>query len=181
MRNDPAPTEVFEFLDQTHRAIEQHLQALQQLVPALQQAPWTAQQAAQVEAICEYFDTEARQHHLDEELHILPALVASTDAQIQHVAAQVMQDHGWLEAAWLAFEPLLRASTQQQSWVDVDLLMQHFELLCHLYREHMVLEESVAYPQAKASARAWDGQGIGREMARRRAQAQSQKAATTDV
>ena len=181
MRNDPAPIQVFEFLDHTHRTIEQKLAELQPLVQALQAGPWNETQAASVQAICRYFDTEARQHHLDEELHILPALVASPEASLQAVAAQVMQDHGWLEGAWLELEPLLRASAEHQSWVDPDLLQQHYELLLNLYREHMVLEESVAYPQAKASGRAWDGEGIGREMARRRAKAQGQQAATADV
>lgn len=37
-----------------------------------------------------------------------------------------------------------------------------------LYQDHMALEESLIYPEAKARIAVWDLQGMGREMALRR-------------
>jgi hypothetical protein len=42
-----------------------------------------------------------------------------------------------------------------------------------LYHDHMALEESLAYPEAKARIAKWEMQGMGREMAQRRRKATS--------
>lgn len=169
MQNDHAPVELFDFLDETHQKIAFQLDGLGALVAVAQTDAWTSDQSARAYAISDYFDTVARQHHLDEEKHVFPALLASDDPKLQAIATQLQQDHGWLEGAWIHLQPMVMAYAQGQSWVDVEVMMEHFQMLRQLYREHMQLEESIAYPGAQQTQYMWDANSIGREMARRRA------------
>ena len=97
MHADSTPPGVFEFLDATHRRVDQHLKRLRLLVDRI--AADGLDHAAQKEAreVLDFFNSEARQHHLDEEKHIFPALLASGDDKVVHAARSLTQDHGWLE------------------------------------------------------------------------------------
>ena len=108
MHADSTPPGVFEFLDATHRRVDQHLKRLRLLVDRI--AADGLDHAAQKEAreVLDFFNSEARQHHLDEEKHIFPALLASGDDKVVHAARSLTQDHGWLEENWLYIEPIGR-------------------------------------------------------------------------
>ena len=100
-------------------------------------------------AICAFFDHHARQHHADEETLIFPALVRKGDKTlIQHVL-RLQQDHGWLEEDWLELEPQLQAVAQGYSWYDLATLRHALPVFTALYHEHIALEESLIYPEAK--------------------------------
>ena len=111
--------------------------------------------------ICKFFAESARQHHADEESLIFPALVRQGDpAIIQHVL-RLQQDHGWLEEDWLELAPQLQAVAEGYSWYELDGLRHAVEVFSSLYHEHIALEESLIYPEAKraldAEAQARDG------------------------
>jgi iron-sulfur cluster repair protein YtfE (RIC family) len=159
--------QVFEFLDSTHAALSGHLANLMGMATHFQNGSLDASQLKEVRTICNFFEKEARQHHLDEELHIFPPLMQSHDETLRHTVRQLQQDHGWLEENWIELHPLIEQAMQGNSyiWEELDHALQVFHAL---YQDHMVLEERIAYPGAKAQPVKWDGEGIGREMASRR-------------
>jgi iron-sulfur cluster repair protein YtfE (RIC family) len=91
-----AAPSLFECLDSTHRGILEYLRLLAPLVDASETRGLNAANREQAHRILLYFNTEARQHHLDEEKHIFPVLLASRNAEIVHAAERLAQDHSWL-------------------------------------------------------------------------------------
>ena len=169
MHADSTPPGVFEFLDATHRRVDQHLKRLRLLVDRI--AADGLDHAAQKEAreVLDFFNSEARQHHLDEEKHIFPALLASGDDKVVHAARSLTQDHGWLEVNWLYIEPMVEAAADGNGWFDTTELASALDVFEALYNDHIVLEESLAYPEASKRLAQTDTSGMGREMAARRA------------
>ena len=72
MNAAPVAPAVFEFLDKTHQDIMAQLVLLSPLVDAIESEGLNAANREKVRRILHYFNTEARQHHLDEEKHIFP-------------------------------------------------------------------------------------------------------------
>lgn len=163
------PASLFEFLDDSHRMIEQQLQRLQALAQSLVDEGLDAQARSQAREIVSYFNQHARQHHVDEEKHIFPPLLASGNAELVQATQHLMQDHGWLEEDWIEIEPSLEAAAGGYNWFDPGELRHAVEIFATLYREHMALEESLAYPEARDRLRLADLGAMGTEMARRRA------------
>lgn len=164
----PVSLALFEFLDSTHREIQQRVRQLHALVDAIESSGLNADARAQAREVLDYFNGEARQHHLDEEKHIFPALLNSQNAELVQAAEHLTQDHGWLEENWLQIAPSLEAATHGNLWFDTMELRHALEVFEALYLDHILLEESIAYPEAKKRLDACDTAGMGREMAKRR-------------
>jgi hemerythrin-like domain-containing protein len=137
-------------LDRTHHRMVDVLAELNQLVDLLDAEGPAPAVRSQAKAICAFFDHHARQHHADEETLIFPALVRKGDkALIQHVL-RLQQDHGWLEEDWLELEHQLQAVAQGYSWYEIESLRHGVAVFTALYNEHIALEESLIYPEARA-------------------------------
>jgi hemerythrin-like domain-containing protein len=115
-----------------------------------------------------HFSTTARQHHTDEERHVFPKLAASGDPAIEQTVMLLQQDHRWLEEDWMTLLPHLDAIACGQSWYDAALLREGSEIFAALSREHIALEETCLYPQARARLRPDEQREMSREMAARR-------------
>lgn len=165
----PVSIAVFEFLDSTHREIQQQLQRLRTLVDAIESSGLNQANRDHAREVLAFFNGEARQHHLDEEKHIFPALLSSQDDAIVQAAEHLVQDHGWLEENWLQMAPSLEAAANGNLWFDTQELHHALDVFEALYLDHILLEESIAYPAAKARLAGLDTLGMGREMAKRRA------------
>jgi hemerythrin-like domain-containing protein len=165
----PVAIAVFEFLDSTHQDIQRYLQQLHALVDAIENDGLNQVNRGQARRVLDYFNSEARQHHLDEEKHIFPALLASQNAEIVQATEHLIQDHGWLEENWIQIAPSLEAATGGNLWFDTMELRHALEVFEALYLDHILLEESIAYPEAKKRLAGLDTLGMGREMAKRRA------------
>lgn len=158
----------FESLDLCHR---QSLLALGQLAAMLARFeahgpdPDVRELA---KAVTRHFSTTARQHHADEERHVFPPLVAGGDPEIVQAVQRLQQDHCWLEEDWLELSPHLDALASGQSWYDIDLLRHGSEVFIALMHDHMALEESYIYPEARTQVPATERVAMGREMAARR-------------
>lgn len=109
---------VFEFLDETHRTIQQQLTQLQSVMDAIERDGLNMATRETAREVLDYFNSEARQHHLDEEKHIFPTLLNSSKPEIVQAAERLTQDHGWLEENWLQIEPSLEAATRGNLWFD---------------------------------------------------------------
>jgi hemerythrin-like domain-containing protein len=158
-KTDKGSTEL-QALDACHQEITAHLHRLAALVDHLAAAGADAharQEARQVEG---FFSATSQRHHQEEEAGVFPALLASGDEALVATVRMLQQDHGWIEEDWLAIAPQLRAIASGYSWYDIDELRHGIEVFVELCREHIQLEESIVYPQARA---------IAGKLARRRA------------
>ena len=170
----PVSIAVFEFLDSTHKDIQVQVRQLHLLVDAIESDGLNPANRALARRVLDYFNHEARQHHLDEEKHVFPTLLSSQDAEIVQAAEHLIQDHGWLEENWIQIAPSLEAATNGNLWFDPVELRHALEVFEALYLDHILLEESLAYPEAKKRLVGIDTIGMGREMARRRVLAQDE-------
>jgi hemerythrin-like domain-containing protein len=164
----PVSIAVFEFLDATHREVQQHIRQLHGLVDAIESEGLSLANRGAAQRVLDFFNGEARQHHLDEEKHIFPPLLASQDAEIVQATEHLIQDHGWLEENWIQIAPSLEAATHGNLWFDPAELRHALEVFEALYLDHILLEESIAYPEARKRLQNLDTLGMGREMAKRR-------------
>lgn len=160
---------LFGFLDQSHQELQQMLLALREIVEAIDMDGLTPEVRNRIRTTIEWFNTSAREHHLDEERHVFPALLASTNADVRQTAERLVQDHGWIEADWLEIAPSLSAAADGYNWFDLDVLRHSVEVFEQLYLDHLTLEEQLAYPQARNLISKADTEAMGLEMARRRA------------
>lgn len=147
----PAPAlPPLEALDRTHQQMLVVLAELSQLVDRLDAQGTEPAVRRSAKLVCQFFDAEARHHHAVEETEVFPTLVRKGDkVLIQHVL-RLQQDHGWLEEDWLALAPQLQAVAQGYSGYDIDTLRHAVPVFTALYHEHIALEESLIYPQARA-------------------------------
>lgn len=172
----PAPTDGFEVLDACHRQMLVTLGQLSALVTSLDGPGPDAQTRAMAAEVVHFFSTTARQHHEDEELHVFPTMLAGSDPEVVQAVLRLQQDHRWLEQDWLEISPLLDAVAAGQSWYDLAALREGVEIFLALSHEHIELEESLIYPQARAQVRADERREMGREMsARRRAEREAKE------
>jgi hemerythrin-like domain-containing protein len=147
----PAPAlPPLEALDRTHHQMMVVLSELQQLVERLDTDGIDPAARRSAQAVCKFFNEHARQHHADEETLIFPALVRKGDKALIHQVLRLQQDHGWLEEDWLELAPQLQAVARGYSWYEIDSLRHAVGVFTTLYQDHIALEESLIYPEAKA-------------------------------
>ena len=96
---------------------------------------------------------------------LFPALLACGDAELRAHVERLQQDHGWLEEDWIELAPQLQAVAQGYSWYDLDMLRAALPVFAQLYLDHIDLEESLIYPEAKRLMTQRSGAGSGRERA----------------
>ena len=160
----------FEVLDACHQQILTALDRMQNLLTHLEANGVDATAQGMARDIYIFFNETARHHHLDEEKHVFPALLNSGDEALVRHVLHLQQDHGWIEEDWLELAPQFEAMAAGYSWYNLDQLNHTLPVFTALYHDHMALEESLAYPEAKARIAKWEMQGIGREMSQRRRQ-----------
>ena len=136
-------------LDRCHHKMVEMLADLTQLVDHLaSQGPDVATRGRAL-AVCKFFSNTARQHHADEETLVFPLLIRSGDASLTRHVLRLQQDHGWLEEDWLEIAPNLQAVAYGHSGYDLDSLRQAVAVFSALHQEHLALEETLIYPEAR--------------------------------
>jgi hemerythrin-like domain-containing protein len=165
----------FDVLDACHQQLVVALQQMSDLITHLQENGVDGKAQEMARAIFSFFMNTARQHHLDEEKHIFPALINSGDAELARKTLRLQQDHGWIEEDWLELAPQFESIAAGYNWFNLELLSLAVPVFQALYQDHMALEESLIYPEAKARIAEWDLQGMGREMSQRRRKANGGK------
>lgn len=155
-------------LDAGHGRILAVVRALQALAEQVRDERIDAESRACAAAIADFFCTVARRHHEDEERYVFPALLASGDESLVQAVLRLQTDHGWIEEDWLMLEPMVQSIATGIGHCDPDALQQGVEVFAALYRDHIALEESLAYPQARARLSEAAMHAMGRAMARRR-------------
>jgi hemerythrin-like domain-containing protein len=171
------PASGFDALDACHRQTLVTLDKLVALVARLADGGPDEQSRVNAAEIVRFFSTTARAHHEDEERHVFPPMVTSSDPQVVQSVLRLQQDHNWLEEDWMELAPHVDAVACGLSWYDVDLLREGVEVFAALSRDHILLEESLIYPQARSRMQGEELREMGREMAARRRAQRGAKAA----
>jgi hemerythrin-like domain-containing protein len=136
-------------LDAEHREVMKALATMAQLIEDLERDGVTDAVRSEARRVCRFFNTNAREHHAAEERLVFPNLLKSSDTVLVQHVIRLQQDHGWLEEDWLEIEPQLEAVAHGYSWYDIDTLRAALPVFEQLYRDHVALEESLIYPEAR--------------------------------
>ena len=153
----PAPAlPSFDLLDRTHAQVLDVLKQFDQLLQHLDDNGADSVAPASAQEIYTFFTGSARQHHADEEQHVFPGLLNSTDTELVQHVRRLQQDHGWLEEDWLELAPQIEAIAKGYSWYDTNMLRHALPIFTALYEDHIGLEESLIYPEAKRRQAALD-------------------------
>jgi hemerythrin-like domain-containing protein len=141
----------FAALDETHRQIMQILAELERLPGLLAQPGSGPEAAALAERACKFFCGAAREHHEAEETFVFPSLLAGAgaDGELRAHVQRLQQDHHWFEEDWLEIEPHLQAVAQGWRREHLTFLRAALPEFTALQHEHIALEESLIYPEAK--------------------------------
>ena len=158
----------FDVLDLCHRQTLIALGRLSALISRLGEHEPDAEARALAKEVIAHFSTTSREHHEDEERHVFPKLVSGGDPDIVQAVLRLQQDHNWLEEDWMELAPMLEAVAGGQSWYDLDSLREAAAVFTALSHDHIALEETCIYPQARAGLAPGARQEMGREMAARR-------------
>lgn len=166
--NAPIPGDGFEVLDACHRETMVLLRELAAMAPRLDTSGPSPEDRETAARVVHFFSTTARQHHEDEERHVFPKMLDSNDPEIVQAVLRLQQDHRWLDQDWMELQPMLQAVADGQPWYDPEAMREGVDIFVALSHEHVELEESCIYPQARARLRTGDRQEMRREMAARR-------------
>lgn len=158
----------FDVLDACHRQTLTTLDMFTALVSRLENEGADALARVMAKEIVHFFSNTARQHHEDEERHLFPQLLAGGDPETVQAVQRLQQDHRWLEEDWMELRPHVDAVSSGQSWYDLAVLREGVEVFTALSHDHVALEESYIYPQARAQLGTDARREMGREMALRR-------------
>lgn len=167
MPDDPRPTPQAEFdaLDLCHRQTLVAVGRLKALVSRLQTIGPDSEARLLANEVIVHFAGTVRSHHAEEERLVFPALVAQAEPELLQQLRRLQQDHVWLEEDWMELEPQLQAVAQGQNWWDIDNLRAAVEVFSALSIDHIALEESIIYPEARARLAQRNQQSDGRAMA----------------
>ena len=138
-----------EALEKTHHQVMLTLEQLSQMVERLASEGVDEHVQKMAKSIAKFFSESARDHHAQEDAHVFPTLLDSGDAELVAHVQRLQQDHGWLEEDWITLGPQMDALARGYSWYDLDALRQGIEVFTQLYHEHIALEESLIYPEAR--------------------------------
>jgi hemerythrin-like domain-containing protein len=139
----------FEALDSCHRETLQTLSLLDQLVDQLDQHAAEEPVRRLAHQVIQFFNGNARAHHADEERLVFPPLLQGSDAHLVDQVRSLQRDHVWLEQDWLELGLQLGAIATGYNWYDREALRKGTAAFIALYLDHIDLEESLIYPEAR--------------------------------
>ena len=159
----------FDMLEACHERVERTLNLLLRLQQHVLTHGCDTQAVQAAQDILRYFDLAAPLHHQDEELHVFPPLLAGNNAVARDAVHRLLAQHRQMEGAWGAMRRVLldmaapAEDTPPRSLSDAEV-----RAFVDLYRDHMRLEEEVAYPAARTVMDAEQLRSAGAEMQSRR-------------
>ncbi len=158
----------FEMLEACHERVQRMLRLLDRLQAHVQAQGVDEQVRQAARDVMRYFDVAAPQHHLDEELHVFPALLATGDPGLTQTVRQLLADHGRMEALWPGARRTLAALAEGRLTGFEPAQLQTLRDFAGLYEHHIASEEQVAYPAARLVLDETDLAAMAGDMMRRR-------------
>ena len=160
----------FEMLDACHERVERMLRLLGKIREHVAAHGADAQARDAARDVMRYFDQAGPHHHEDEERHVFPPLLAQRDPAVLAVVIRLKQDHSEMAVQWARVRAALLALVEAgDRWVGFsadDLRL--FDAYDALYRRHLVDENGVVYPAARALIRGEVLQAMSADMMARR-------------
>ena len=158
----------FEMLEACHERVQRMLRLLERLRAhvAGHGADEQARQAAR--DVMRYFDLAAPQHHLDEERHVFPPLLAAGDAALAGVVRRLQQDHVQMEEGWARARAILAALADGTLGSLDEAATGALTGFAALYADHIEAEEGLVYPAARSRLQAQDLAAMSQDMMQRR-------------
>lgn len=144
------PDLLFSALDACHQQMLQHLLDLQHVAEHLEAQGLDEADRKLAGVVQEFFSSTSREHHEMEETKVFPGLLAQASPELKAVVQSLQQDHGFIEENWIELGPQLRGIAEGNDWFDVAEFLHNVEVFLQLVSRHIVLEESLIYPEAKA-------------------------------
>lgn len=142
----------FEMLTACHERVQRTLALLQRLHEHVAQHGGDAQAVQAGHDVLRYFDQAAVQHHLDEERHVFPRVLALNDEALTQVVRRLQQDHRDMESSWSRVRVQLHRLVEAGDQVSPDWVKDSRELIqgfARLYERHIADEELRVYPAAQ--------------------------------
>ncbi len=156
----------FEMLLACHERVLRMLGLLLRLMEHLRTQGIDPQAQDAARDVMRYFDRAGPAHHEDEERHILPLLRETQDPEALDWAERLHRDHLDMERQWAQVRTDLQSVLNSTPLApDIHIRWKAFKAV---YRTHIELEESLAYPKAQGLMNASQGSLMGAEMAARR-------------
>jgi hemerythrin-like domain-containing protein len=158
----------FDMLEACHQRVHRMLKLLARLRAHVGDKGVDAQAQQAARDVMRYFDLAAPQHHMDEELHVFPPLLAQGDPRIVAIVQRLQRDHLAMESNWARARTVLQlvadGAVQHLTPADEAAL----DTFGGLYDAHIEAEEQIAYPSARGLLDSGTLAQAGEEMARRR-------------
>jgi hemerythrin-like domain-containing protein len=146
----PTAAQSFQARDAVHQQIQAQLARLVAWRDIMADGADLDEFRDQLVEIEEFFSGHSRQHHEDEEKNVFPLLLSSTDDELVQAVKTLQQDHHWIELDWRELAPMLKGVAQGEDWVDMTELEHAIDVFTTLCQEHIELEETLIYPEAKS-------------------------------
>ena len=160
----------FEMLDACHERVERMLRLLGKLREHVKSHGADAQARDAARDVMRYFDQAGPHHHEDEERHVFPPLLVQRDPAVLAVVIRLKQDHREMAVMWVRMRATLLALVEtNEGWAGFSAEEEQcFDTYDALYRRHLVDENGVVYPAARAVIRGEALQTMSADMMARR-------------
>ncbi len=161
----------FEMLEACHERVDRTLTLLQRLVAHIDSKGHDASSRSAAADVIRYFDLAAPHHHMDEERHVFPPVLAEGQHACMVAVHALLKDHEDLHAQWAELRSVLQKWTQKEPAPEpVSAQTRNaVKIYCDRYTKHKLLEDGTVYPAAR---RLISGSGelyaMGAEMRARR-------------
>ena len=136
----------------------------------LTQSGWTDELSNTANKISHYFNIAGPEHHLDEEQHLFPAIIAldpqlknKKNKQVTGLINQMIKEHVESDSLWEKIDLLL--TNKSKDFKQLQNLSQQFEKSMH---QHAEIENSIIFPFAKAQLSVKEFKKMGAAIAKRR-------------
>ena len=158
-----------ELLLSCHRKIIHFSSSLYKIALAVQQEGWNDNIAISADQIRRYFNIAGPEHHLDEEQHLFPAILALPDknlnkkSEINTLIKRMINEHSETDALWHLLDNML--AQRSEDFITLEKLSRQFKADMH---EHARIENEIIFPYAAQHISAADFKTMGMAIAHRR-------------
>jgi len=167
----PSPAATFdhplEILSACHERVRRHCRLAGRIAEHLEDEGFDEQVRLAAQSVIRYFDVAGRDHHLDEEEDLFPAMLEHCAGRggAESLVARLLGDHRKLDALWAEVRAILAELAEgREARIDPALAAA----FAAAYDEHIREEEEVLFPLARASLPPPVLAALGASMARRR-------------
>ena len=161
----------FEMLTACHERVERMLDLLSRLLAHLTAQGCDEQARSAAADVLRYFDLAAPQHHLDEERHVFPAVLALQEQPLRQLVERLQREHLEMERLWAFVRQTLERVTRgdAQSWTPLsDADKTAMATFSAIYQDHIRDEEGLVYPAAQQTLEKDQLQAMSSDMTHRR-------------